>query len=98
MGRWMMLSEVIDQIGYSGFPVDNDLSLVNPIADPLETHVHDFGSALLNSIDGYAFSIFVVCLDGSGRLRMTDFFGCDADTAGILRDVEQGTKSLFSCG
>jgi hypothetical protein len=98
MGQWMMLGEVIGQIGFYGFPVDDDLSLVNPVADPVETHVYGFGSALLNSIVGYAFSAFVVCLDGCGRLWIAEFFEGDADAAGILCDVEQSTEFSFSCG
>jgi hypothetical protein len=78
--------------------VNDELSLVNPVADPVETHVHGFGKALLNSIVGYAFSACVVCLDDCGRLQMAEFFEGDADAAGILCNVEQSTEFSFSFG
>jgi hypothetical protein len=98
MGWWMMLGEVVGLIGFSGFPVENELSLFDSVADPVETYVHGNGSAMLDSVVGYAFCAFVVCLDGCGRLWMIEFFEGNADTAGILRKVEQGNEFGFSCG
>jgi hypothetical protein len=40
MGRWRMLGEVGGLIGFAGFPVDNELALLNLVADPVDTHVH----------------------------------------------------------
>jgi hypothetical protein len=98
MGRRMMLGEVVGLIGFSGLPVYDDLALFNPVADPVETHVHWSGLALLYSVVCYAISSFIVCLDGGGRLRVTEFLEGDADAAGILRDVEQGCELSFSPG
>jgi hypothetical protein len=78
MGRRIMLGEVVGLIGLFQFSVDDDLALVNPVADPVETHVHGF--------IGDAFSEFVVGLDGCGWLGMTEFFEVDAEAAGILRN------------
>jgi hypothetical protein len=61
MGRWMMDGEVVGLIGFAGHTVDNELVLVNPVLDPVVSHVHSFGSALLNGIVGYAYRAFVVC-------------------------------------
>jgi hypothetical protein len=97
MGRRMMLGEVVGLIGFFRLSVDNELALVNPVADPVETHVHGFGSALLDRVVGDAFSAFVVGLDGCGRLWMTEFLEGDAEAAGILRNVEQGPKLSFCC-
>jgi hypothetical protein len=71
MGQCMMLCEVVVQISFSGLPVDDELELFDLVMDPVETHVHGFVSALLNSFVGYALSKFMDCLDCSGRLRMT---------------------------
>jgi hypothetical protein len=74
MGRGRMLGEVVGLIGFSGLPVDNEQELLDLVADLVETHVHCSGTALLNSVVGDAISALVVCLDGGGRLWMTDFF------------------------
>jgi hypothetical protein len=37
-----MLCEVIGLIGFSWFPVDNELALVDAVSDPVELHVHSF--------------------------------------------------------
>jgi hypothetical protein len=63
MGQWMMLGEVFGLVGFSGLPVDGELALVYPVSNPVETHAHGFGSALLNCIVGSAFIAFVVCFD-----------------------------------
>jgi hypothetical protein len=78
MSQWMMLGEVIGLIGCTWFPVDNDLELFDTLADPLEQHVIGFGAALFGSVNRDAFGSFVVFLDGSGRLWMTQFIRHDA--------------------
>jgi hypothetical protein len=65
MGRRMMLGEVVGLIGFTWLPVDDELALVNSVADPIETHVHGFGAALFDRIVGDAFGAFVVGLDDS---------------------------------
>jgi hypothetical protein len=74
MGRGMILGEVIGLIVFSRIPVDNELELLDPVADRVKLHVHCSGSALLNSVVGYAYSAFFVCLDVGGSLWMTKFF------------------------
>jgi hypothetical protein len=57
MGRWMMLGEAVGLISFSWFP---EMALINPVADPVETHVHGVGSALIDSFVGYACAAIVV--------------------------------------
>jgi hypothetical protein len=95
MGRRMMLGEVVSLIVYSWLSVDDELTSVNPVADPVETHVHGFGSALLDRVVGDAFSAFVACLGGCVRLWMTELFEGGAEAEGFLRNVEQGPKLSF---
>jgi hypothetical protein len=73
MGRWMMLGEVVGLIGFAWLSCDDELAFFNVVADPVETQVHCSGSAFLNSVIGNAFSTFIVCLVGGGRLWMPDF-------------------------
>jgi hypothetical protein len=88
----MMLGEVVGLIGFARLPVDDELTLVNPVTDPVETHVHGFGSALFYRVVGYAFIAFVVGLNVCGRLWMTEFCEGDAEASDILRNVEKGPK------
>jgi hypothetical protein len=66
IGWWMMLGKIVGLIGFSRLPVDNELDLFDQVADPVETHVHGFGLALLYRVVGMALITFAVCLEGSG--------------------------------
>ena len=52
MGWWMLLGEIIGIIIRSFSPVDDELALSDPIADPVKAHVHRFGSLLLDGVVG----------------------------------------------
>ena len=68
--RGVMFGEVVGQIVSPAAPVNDELALVDAIADPVETHVHGFGSALFDSAVRDASSTGVVGLDWCGWLRM----------------------------
>jgi hypothetical protein len=57
MRCWVMLGEVVDKVFSAGSPVDDELVLLDSIANPVEAHVHRAGFALLEG---------VVCDSGSG--------------------------------
>jgi hypothetical protein len=57
MRCWVMLGEVVAEAFSAGSPVDDELVLLDSIANPVETHVHCAGFALLEG---------VVCDSGSG--------------------------------
>ncbi len=57
MRCWAMLGEVVAEVFSAGPPVDDELVLLDSIANPVETHVHCAGFALLEG---------VVCDSGSG--------------------------------
>jgi hypothetical protein len=54
MGGGMMLGKVVGEIVFTGTPMDDELTLLDSIADPVETHVNCFGSALLDCLVGNA--------------------------------------------
>lgn len=84
----MVLGEVVRLIGFARSPVDLKLELIDPVADPVETHVHGAGAALFDRVIGNAFGTFIIGLDGGGRLWMAQFFQGDTDAAGVLGNVE----------
>jgi hypothetical protein len=55
----MMLGEVIGLIGSSWLPVDNKMELFDTVADPVETHFHGFGAALLVSVVCHSLSVWM---------------------------------------
>jgi hypothetical protein len=57
MRCWAMLGEVVAEVFSAGSPVDDELVLLDSVANPVETHVHCSGFALLEG---------VVCDSGSG--------------------------------
>ena len=70
----MVLGVVIGEILLAGFPVHSELSLLDPILDPVESHVHCLGSFGFDRVVGDAFCGGVVCLDRCGAvLRMAHF-------------------------
>jgi hypothetical protein len=54
MRCWMMLCEVVGEVLRAGPPVDDELVLHHLIANPVETHVHGAGFALLERVIGDA--------------------------------------------
>ena len=68
-----MLGEIIGIILLARAPVDQKLTLVNSVPDPIEAHVNCFGLALFDFVEGQADCHFIVSLNGSGRLRMSQF-------------------------
>ena len=65
--------ETIGIILLTRAPVDQKLTLVNSVPDPVEAHVNRFGSSLFYLVEGQAHSHFIVGLDGSGRLGVAHF-------------------------
>ena len=78
MVRWrMMLGKVVGKVIGPTAPMDDVLALGNAVLDPVETHVHDAGAALLDSVIDDASGAGVVSLDWSGRLGVAHF--CESD-------------------
>jgi hypothetical protein len=71
MGSGMMFSEIISTIQTTFFPVDKKLALANPIAYPVVTHIHSFGTFLSDSIIGDATGSAIIGDNTGRRLGMT---------------------------
>ena len=69
----IFLGEIIGIILLARVPVDEKLTLINSVPDPVEAHVNRFGSALFDLVEGQADCHFIVGLNGSGRLRVAHF-------------------------
>ena len=69
-----MLRKIICQVVGSTAPVDEKLALVDTVADPIKAHVDGFRAALLDSVVGNPSGTGIVCLDGSGVLRVAHVF------------------------
>ena len=78
MRRRMMFRKIIAFVYGALAPVNEELTLSNPIPDPIIAHVHRFGAFLLDRIVGDAGSSTVVGLDGGRRLIVTQFFETSA--------------------
>ena len=74
MGSRVMFREIISLIQTSLFPHYVELSLTDPVSDPVKAHINGFGSFLLYSVIGYAGSGAVVGHDDCGRLGVAKFF------------------------
>ena len=71
MGGRMMFGVVITHIVGARLPIDKELSLEYPIADPVESHVRCAGSALFDGVVGNARGCRVVSFYWCHRLWMS---------------------------
>ena len=80
-----MLGVVIRQVALPSFPVDCELSLTGAILDPVESHIHCFGSLHFDVVVGESFGCGVVG-DNGGRLSlwMSHFFEDCPNVCGFL--------------
>ena len=60
------------------------LALCEAVFDPVKTHVHSFGAALLDCVNDEAQCACIVGLDGCGSLRVSKFDQCDAERSRIF--------------
>ena len=79
-------------------PVDEKVSLLDAISDPIKTHIHGFGAALFDGVVADAGGTSVVGLNWSGWLRMAHVFEDGAEHCGFFAIVEQGGKFSFGSG
>ena len=74
-----MLGEVVSAIGGSWGPVDMELTLLDSILDPIESHVYGLGSDLFTGVVSYATYRGVVDLYWGGRLGVSQFYQAGAE-------------------
>ena len=68
----MVFGKVIGEIVCALSPMDEKMTLANPVADPIKPHVHCFGSALFDGVIGYTGGAGIISLDGGGELWVAD--------------------------
>ena len=91
----VVLGLVVAMVCGTRHPVDAELALSDAVSDPVKAHVDGFGAALLDSVIDDAVGHFVVRLDGSCRLGVTESFQRVADGAAFLGIVEKGCDFGF---
>ncbi len=81
LGR-VVLGRIICKIFLSALPVDVELFLSMPVANPIKSHIHCFGSALYNSVSEDSDGTFVVELERRRALWMAHLLegGTDWDS------------------
>ena len=67
---WMMLGGEVRQVVLSRFPIDMEVSLFSPVSQPVESHVHGFGSLLFDGVIDYPLGCTIIGLDRCGWLWM----------------------------
>jgi hypothetical protein len=50
----VVLAVVVRAIGFAKFPVYDELALFHTVPDPIVSHIHDLGPALLDTVIGNA--------------------------------------------
>ena len=95
MGCGVVLGEVVGHIFVAWAPVDKELALVDSVLDPVETHVHGFGFASVNSAISDTCSCGVIGLDGCCWLQMFHLDESGAESGAVSGIVEQTSKFGF---
>ena len=99
MGSGVMFAEIIGAVEAALAPVDMKLALANAITNPVKAHVNCFRPFLFDGVVGNTGGSAVVSLNGSGRLRMTEFFKANTDRTRLFAVEVDGSKfSLSSTG
>ena len=91
----VVLCEIIGQVVSSAAPVDEELSLLDSVFDPVETHVNGFGAALLHIVVSNPSGTGVVCLDWSGVLWVAHAFESGSKHRAIFGIIEKGSQFGF---
>jgi hypothetical protein len=73
MCRRVKFGVVIGHVALSWSPINVEFSLLDPISDPVETHVDGMGALLLDVVVGNAAGSGIVGLDWHGWLWMAHF-------------------------
>jgi len=79
MRQGMMLGKVVGKVVAAFAPTDNVLVLGDVVLDPVKTHVHGFGAALLDCVIDDARCASIVSLYWRGSLRVSTFEQCDTE-------------------
>ena len=96
MRGWVVLGSVVSKVASARFPFDDELSLLDAVLEPVETHVDGFRAALFDSLVEDAPRDTVVGGHRSGRLWPAHLPEGGPERAQLLGVVE--SPSNFSIG
>ena len=96
MRRGMMLGEVVGEVVAAFAPMDDVLVLDDAVFDPIKTHVHGFGAALLDCVIDDAQCARIVSLYWRGSLRVSKFEQCDTERRCIFCVMKKRAGFGFS--
>jgi hypothetical protein len=86
----IMLCKRVGAVSRSAPPIDMVLFLPNAVANPIEAHIHGFGSLLFDGFVGDATGGAVVDNHRSRRLWVAQFVKSDAEGGAFFAVVEKG--------
>ena len=92
----MMLGEVVSEVVAAFAPMDGVFVLGDAVLDPIKTHVHGFGAALLDGVNDDTRCARIVSLNWRGSLRVSEFKQCDAERRCIFCVVKKRAGFGFS--
>jgi len=92
----MMLGEVVGEVVAAFAPMDNVLVLGDAVLDPIKTHVHGFGAALLDCVIDDARCARIVSLYWRGSLRVSELEQCDTERRCIVCVMKKRAGFGFS--
>jgi hypothetical protein len=98
VGWRVVFGVVVGKIVCSLSPMDEELALADSVADPVEAHIHGFGSSLFDCFVADSGGTGVVGLDGSGWLWMAHVVEDGSEHGSLFAVVEQGGKFSFGGG
>jgi hypothetical protein len=85
-----MLCEITGAVSRSAPAIDMVLVLPDAVSNPIELHIHGFGSFLFYGFVGNAAGRAVVSDHRGGRLFVAQFFQDDAKWCSFFAIVEKG--------
>ena len=98
MGRRVGLGEIFTEVSADRFPINEKLTLLGAVLDPIEAHIDGFGYFLLYGAICETFSGRVVHADWSWWLWVPEFLEGSAYRHGLLAVVKSGTDFSLSGG
>jgi len=88
-----MLGEVVGEVVAAFAPMDDVLVLGDAVLDPIKTHVHGFGAALLDCVIDDFPCARIVSLYWCGSLRVSNFEQCNTKRRCIFCVVKNALVS-----
>ena len=98
MGRRVVLGERVTKVSAAGFTINEKLTLLCAVLDPIEAHINGFGSFFLYGAICETFRGRVVNADWGWWLWVPEFLEGSAYRHGLLAVVKSGTNFSLSGG